>query len=170
MTPHLALDGEDDEDDEEPKRLLHMLTLILPKCHRDTLEVLLVFLKRVSSFETIEDDIETQSYLFNFARAIGPGVLFSDHHLHISMTKYEGEWKMYHFAASAMAALLRNQDRFFTVPEEFLPLLHDQDFLASCMGLSSKELLKRCERYMQIKFGRPADGSVRGQTAERLRR
>ena len=69
--------------DEERKRLLHMLTLILPKCHRDTLEVLLVFLKRVSSFTTVRDNIGTDSYSSNLADVIGPNVLFSGNWVHM---------------------------------------------------------------------------------------
>ena len=148
-----------------------MLTLILPKCHRDTLEVILVFLKRVSSSSAVQDDIGTQTYLSNLANAIGPSALFSGNWVHISRSTGEGVLKKHDAGTRAMTELLENQDQFFTVPEEFLPLLHDQDFFAGSMELSSKDFLKQCETYMRIKFGGPATGSVRvrGNTAERLR-
>lgn len=158
--------------DEERRRLLHMLTLILPKCHRDTLEVLLVFLKRVSSFATVRDDIGTESYLSNLAGVIGPSVLFSGNWVRMSRSTDGGTMKKLGAGTRAMAELLENQDQFFSVPEEFLPLLHDQEFFAGSMELSSKDFLKQCEMYMRIKFGGPAAGNVRirGKTAERLRR
>ncbi|KAF8263331.1 hypothetical protein EI94DRAFT_1741178 [Lactarius quietus] len=158
--------------DEERKRLLHMLTLVLPKCHRDTLEILLVFLKRVSSFATVQDDIGTESYLSNLASVIGPSVLFSGNWVDMSRSTGGGVLMKYDAGTRAMTELLENQDQFFTVPEEFLPLLHDQDFFAGSMELSSKDFLKQCETYMRIKFGGPAAESVRirGKTAERLRR
>jgi len=145
-----------------------MLTLILPKCHRDTLEVLLVFLKWLSSFGNVQDDVGTLSHL---AREIGPSVLFAVNWVHIPGFDSGGVSKKYDSGTRVLTKLLENQDQFFTVPEEFLPLLHDQDFFASSMELSSKDFLKQCETYMRIKFGGPATGSVRirGTMAERLR-
>jgi hypothetical protein len=146
-----------------------MLPLILPKCHRDTLEVIFVFLKRVSSFATDQDDIGTDSYLSNLARVVGPNVLFSGTWVQMSRSTDGGIWDA---GTRAMTELLENQDQFFTVPEEFSPLLHDQEFFAGSMELSSKDFLKQCETYMRIKFGGPAADSVRirGKTAETLRR
>ena len=149
-----------------------MLTLILPKCHRDTLEVLLGFLKRVSSFATVRDDIGADSYLSNLAGVIGPNVLFSGNWVHLSRSTDGGILKRWDAGTRVMTELLENQDQFFTVPEEFSPLLHDQEFFAGSMELSSKNFLKQCETYMRIKFGGPAAGSIRirGKRAERLRR
>jgi hypothetical protein len=137
--------------DEERKRLLHMLTLILPRSHRDMLEVLLVFLKRVSSFAAIQDDIGAEFYLTNLTSVIGPRVLFSSNWDHLSVTKVDGERETPDFGTGTMTELLKNQDEFFTVPKEFLPLMHDQDFFAGSMELSSKEFLKRCQTYMHTK-------------------
>ena len=141
--------------------MLHILTLILPKCHRDTLEVLFVFLKRVSSFATDRDNIGPDSYLSNLAGVIGPNVLFSSNWVEKSRSADGSTLKKWSAGTRAMTELLENQDQFFTVPEEFLPLLHDQEFFASSMELSSKDFLKQCETYMRIKFGGPADGPVR---------
>jgi hypothetical protein len=149
-----------------------MLTLILPKCHRDTLEVLLVFLKRVSSSATARDDTATDSYLSNLAGVIGPSVLFSGNWVQMSRSTGGGVLKKYDAGTRVMTELLENQDQFFTVPEEFSPLLHDQEFFAGSMELSSKDFLKQCETYMRIKFGGPAAGNVRilGKRAETVRR
>ncbi|KAH9021711.1 RhoGAP-domain-containing protein [Lactarius deliciosus] len=162
-------------DDEERKRLLHMLTLILPKCHRDTLEVLLVFLKWLSSFGNAQDNVGTQLYLSHVASEIGPSVLFagnwvdSDSKRHPISTGGGGSKK--DSGTRVLTKLLENQDQFFTVPEEFLPLLHDQEFFTSSMELSSRDFLKQCETYMRIKFGGPAADSVRirGTLAEKVR-
>lgn len=137
-----------------------MLMLVLPKCHRDTLEVLLVFLKRVSSFAAVEEDTGTESYFSNLATVIGPGVLFSGNWDHMSRSTDRGTLKKYDAGIRAMTELLENQDQFFTVPEEFLPLLHDQAFFAGGMELSSKDFLRQCETYMRIKSGGPVVGSV----------
>ena len=49
---------------------LHMLMLIFPKCYRDTLEVFLVFLKWVSLFATVQDEMGSESYLSDFTSVI----------------------------------------------------------------------------------------------------
>ncbi|KAH9014744.1 RhoGAP-domain-containing protein [Lactarius hengduanensis] len=162
--------------DEERKRLLHMLTLILPKCHRDTLEVLLVFLKWLSSSGNAQDNVGTQLYLSHVASEIGPSVLFAGNWVDFDSKRRpistgSGVLKKYDSGTRVLTKLLENQDQFFTVPEEFLPLLHDQEFFASSMELSSRDFLKQCETYMRIKFGGPAADSVRirGTLAEKVR-
>ncbi|KAH9055706.1 RhoGAP-domain-containing protein [Lactarius vividus] len=155
--------------DEERKRLLHMLTLILPKCHRDTLEVLLVFLKRLSSSGNAQDDVGSRSYLSHVASEIGPSVLFAGNW--VEFATEGGGLKKYDSGTRVLTKLLENQDEFFTVPEEFLPLLDDQEFFTSNMELSSRDFLRQCETYMRIKFGGPPADSVRirGTLAERVR-
>jgi hypothetical protein len=147
-----------------------MLTLIVPKCHRDTLEVLLVFLKWVSSFA---DDIGTRSNLANLANVIGPSVLFPDDRVQMRGFDSKGgtisTLKRYDSGIRAVTELLENQDQFLVVPEEFLPLLQDQEFFAGSLELSSKDFLKQCETYMRIKFGAAGSVRIRGTVAERLR-
>ncbi|KAH8982466.1 LIM domain-containing protein [Lactarius hatsudake] len=162
--------------DEERKRLLHMLTLILPKCHRDTLEVLLVFLKWLSSFGNAQENVGTQLYLSHVASEIGPSVLFAGNWVDSDSKRRPiptggGVFLRYDSGTRVLTKLLENQDQFFTVPEEFLPLLHDQEFFASSMELSSRDFLKQCETYMRIKFGGPVADSVRirGTLAEKAR-
>ena len=145
-----------------------MLTLVLPKCHRDTLEVLLVFLKRDSLLASAQDDVGTQSHLADFVNVISGDVLFRGGQVHAGAGD---ALKKLSAGIRAVKEILENQDQFLVVPEEFLPLLHDQEFFAGSMELSSKDFLKQCETYMRIKFGGPAARSVRirGTMAKRKR-
>ena len=52
-----------------------------------------------------------------------------------------------------VTALLENQDEFYCVPEEFLPMLADEEYFANCMELPSREFLKRVDTYMRVKTG-----------------
>ncbi len=143
-----------------------MLTLILPKCHRDTLEVLFVFLKRVASPENDESRrlTGTQLNFSDLARGIANSVLYRGGEL---------EGREYGNGVRTVIEILKHQDTFFTVPEEFLPLLQDQYFFADSMELSGKDFMKQYEMYTRIKYGGPATstGSVRtrGTMAERVR-
>ena len=61
----------------ERKRLMHMLMLVLPKAHRDTLEVLFVFLKWVASFSHLDERTGSKMDLPNLATVICPSILYS---------------------------------------------------------------------------------------------
>ena len=129
------------QNDDDRKRLLHVLTLILPKSHRDTLEVLLVFLKWVASFAHSLDDTGSKMDLLNLATVIGPSILFS--------AGRDPAFESSFGVIRVVTELLENQDEFFTVPEDFLPLVHDQEHFAHSMELPSKDFMKKCEAYMR---------------------
>ncbi|KAH8976622.1 RhoGAP-domain-containing protein [Lactarius hatsudake] len=129
------------QNDEDRKRLLHVLTLILPKSHRDTLEVLLVFLKWVASFAHSIDDTGSKMDLPNLATVIGPSILFS--------TRQDPAFESSPGVIRVVTELLENQDEFFTVPEDFLPLIHDQEYFFHSMELPGKDFMKKCEVYMR---------------------
>lgn len=118
-----------------------MLTLILPKSHRDTLEVLLVFLKWVASFAHSLDDTGSLMDLPNLATVIGPSILFS--------AGRDSAFDTSLGVIKVVTELLVNQDDIFTVPEDFLSLIHDQEHFAHSMELPSKDLMKKCEMYMR---------------------
>lgn len=54
-------------------------------------------------------------------------------------------------AIRVVVALMENQDIFYTVPEEFLPILHDQEYFVSAMDLPTKDFVKKCETYLRLK-------------------
>ncbi len=140
------------QNDEDRKRLLHVLTLILPKSHRDTLEVLLVFLKWVASFAHSLDDTGSKMDLPNLATVIGPSILFS--------AGRDPAFESSFGVIRVVTELLENQDEFFTVPEDFLPLIHDQEYFAHSMELPGKDFMKKCEVYMRQRSSGRAAGSL----------
>ena len=129
-----------------------MLTLILPKSHRDTLEVLLVFLKWVASFAHSLDDTGSKMDLPNLATVIGPSILFS--------AGRDAAFESSFGVIRVVTELLENQDEFFVIPEDFLPLVHDQEFFTPSMELPSKDLMKKCETYMRQKASGRGNGPL----------
>ncbi|KAL6304596.1 hypothetical protein BKA93DRAFT_269479 [Sparassis latifolia] len=134
-------------------RLLHMVSLILPKAHRDTMEVLFVFLKWVASFAHMDAETGSKMDLSNLATVICPSILYSRGRDAVRDESFG--------AIRVVTALLENQDEFYCVPQEFLPILHDQDYFANSMDLPSKEFLKKCDTYMRLK----ANGRTPGLTS-----
>src|SRR5271170_6014398 len=145
--------------EEERQRLLHMVSLILPKSHRDTMEVLFVFLKWVASFAHMDEKTGSKMDLTNLATVICPSLIYA--------RGRDAARDEIFGAIRVVEALLQNQDQFFTVPEEFLPILHDQEYFSSNMELPSKDFMKKCDTYMRLKSnGRqlPSSNSNSSQT------
>ncbi|KAI0741919.1 RhoGAP-domain-containing protein [Daedaleopsis nitida] len=131
--------------DQERMRMLHMVSIILPKAHRDTLEVLFVFLKWVASFAHLDEETGSKMDLQNLATVICPSILYS---------RGQNAMRDESFGAiRVVTMLLENQDEFYCVPEEFLPILQDEDYFANCMELPSREFLKKVDNYMRLKTG-----------------
>lgn len=125
------------------KRYLHYISIILPKPNRDTMEVLFVFLKWVASFAHVDEETGSKMDLQNLATVICPSILY-------------GKGRDVAHSESVMAIpvvteLLVNQDEFWQVPDEFLPILHDQEYFASSMELPSKDFMKKCDTYMRVR-------------------
>ncbi|KAJ6581386.1 hypothetical protein B0H19DRAFT_1114963 [Mycena capillaripes] len=132
------------------RRMLHLVSLLMPKSHRDTMEVLFVFLKWVASFAHMDETTGSKMDLGNLATVICPSILYSRSRDAVREESFG--------AIRVTTALLENQDEFFTVPEEFLPILQDQEYFASSLDLPGKEFLKKVDTYMKLKAGSAANG------------
>lgn len=130
-----------------------MVALILPKYHRDTMEVLFAFLKWVASFAHMDEETGSKMDLGNLATVICPSILYSRGRDGIRDESFG--------AIRVVTALLENQDEYFCVPEEFLPILHDQEYFVNSMELPSKEFLKKCDTYQRVKM----NGRTPGMTS-----
>ena len=129
--------------EEERKRCLHMLCIILPKSHRDTMEALFVFLKWVASFSHVDEETGSKMDLQNLATVICPSILYAkgrDAAREDSFT-----------AIPVVTELLEDQDRFYTIPDDFMSVLKDQDQFANAIDMPCKDLLRKLEGYMRYR-------------------
>lgn len=62
-------------DAERRKQCLHMTCCLLPKCHRDCLEILFTFLKWAGSFHQLDEDVGSKMDIRNLATVIAPNIL-----------------------------------------------------------------------------------------------
>ena len=82
------------------------------------MEVLFVFLKWVASFAHMDEETGSKMDLQNLATVICPSILYS--------RGKDGVPENSFGPIRVVTVLLENQDEFFCVPEEFLPILQDQ--------------------------------------------
>ena len=95
------------EPPEERARVLHLVCCLLPKAHRDTMEVIFVFLKWVASFSHVDEETGSKMDLPNLATVICPNILYAKGK---DPTKDES-----FLAIRAIAELLEHQDWFWQV-------------------------------------------------------
>ena len=65
-------------DEEKRNQVLHLTCCLLPKAHRDTMEVLFSFLNWVSSFAHIDDESGSKMDSHNLATVVAPNVLYTN--------------------------------------------------------------------------------------------
>ncbi|GAA5907653.1 uncharacterized protein JCM6883_001848 [Sporobolomyces salmoneus] len=144
---HLFIAAQRIEDTTQRKKILHLCCCLMPKPHRDTMEVLFVFLKWVASFSHVDEETGSKMDLQNLATVISPNILYA---------KGKDPARDESFsAARAVHELLELQDDFWEVPTECLSILNDQELFANPSQLTSKEILARTENHLN---GRGAGG------------
>lgn len=110
------------------------------------MEVLFVFLKWVASFSHVDEETGSKMDLPNLATVVAPSILYAKGRDVAREESFMG--------IRVVTLLLEYQDDYFTVPDEMLPMLHDQEYFASCLDMPSKDALKKCETYLRLKQGR----------------
>jgi hypothetical protein len=65
-------------DEDRRNRVLHLTCCLLPKAHRDTMEVLFTFLKWAASFSHVDEESGSKMDVHNLATVMAPNVLYSN--------------------------------------------------------------------------------------------
>ena len=65
-------------DEDKRRRVLHLTCCLLPKTHRDTMEVLFSFLNWTASFSHVDEEAGSKMDVHNLATVITPNILYSN--------------------------------------------------------------------------------------------
>ncbi|KAK5987315.1 Rho-type GTPase-activating protein 1 [Cladobotryum mycophilum] len=135
------------------KRLqcLHMTCCLLPKSHRDCLEILLTFLKWAGSFHQLDEEVGSKMDIRNLATVIAPNIL-------TNTAKAPALDSEAIYVIDAVEMLINNIEEMCQVPEDILNLLNDPYLFNSNGDISTKEILKR----YQDRGGQPSTHEVTG--------
>lgn len=130
---------------EERSRCLHLLISLLPKYNRDTMEVLFIFLKWVSSFSYREEETGSKMDLANLATVICPSILYAKGSNAVKDDSFT--------AIAAVQELLENQDEYYRVPSELLFVIQEgiYQIFAKDLDLPPKEIFRHCSKYTQAR-------------------
>lgn len=64
-------------DEDKKRQCIHLVVCLLPKCHRDCLEILLHFLKWAGNFHQVDDESGSKMDIKNLATVIAPNILYN---------------------------------------------------------------------------------------------
>jgi hypothetical protein len=65
------------EDDDVRQRVLHLTCCLMPKSHRDTMEVLFAFLRWTASFSQVDEESGSKMDAHNLATVMAPNILYA---------------------------------------------------------------------------------------------
>jgi RhoGAP domain len=129
------------ESEAERKRVLHLALCMMPKVNRDTVEVLLHFLRWTATFAHVDGKMGSMMDLTNLATVIAPNVLYSK-----SKDPAKDESFM---AISAFEMMLKHEDSFCFVPDDIAQLLYDPMLLEDTANMTSKDFMRKLEATMK---------------------
>ncbi|KAI8451109.1 hypothetical protein BY996DRAFT_6432242 [Phakopsora pachyrhizi] len=159
---HLFIASQRVDNDLARRKALHLICCLLPKAHRDTMEVLFVFLKWVASFSHVDEETGSKMDLQNLATVITPNILYARSK---DPTRDES-----FLAIRAVHELLEFQDELFQVPAEVQMVMQDQELLNSNMNeITSKDIIKRVEALLKSNNGRSKSAGKAAGNVEHYR-
>ncbi|EWC46011.1 hypothetical protein DRE_04804 [Drechslerella stenobrocha 248] len=121
-------------DEEKKRRVLHLTCCLLPKHHRDSIEILFSFLNWVASFSHVDEESGSKMDVHNLATVITPNILY---------TKGQSPGMDDSFLAiEAIHNLIECNERMCEVPEDLMMILSDPNMMAT-PDMTTKEILKR---------------------------
>ncbi|KAF2754120.1 rho GTPase activator [Pseudovirgaria hyperparasitica] len=123
------------QDEDSRRRVLHLTCCLLPKVHRDCMEVLFSFLNWASSFSTVDEETGSKMDIHNLATVVAPNILYSN-------TKGM-EMDTSFLAIEVVHTLIECNESMCEVPEDIVSMLSDSTLFEISPDLTTKEILKR---------------------------
>ncbi|KAL8729986.1 MAG: hypothetical protein Q9181_004814 [Wetmoreana brouardii] len=123
-------------DEEKRRRVLHLTCCLLPKTHRDSLEILFSFLVWASSFSQVDEESGSKMDTHNLATVITPNIL-KDKSPVVGMDENS------FLAIEAVNSLIEYNDQMCEVPEDLQSILNDSSLFNNPSDITTKEILKR---------------------------
>ncbi|KAI9781920.1 MAG: hypothetical protein M1816_002143 [Peltula sp. TS41687] len=123
-------------DEDKRRRVLHLTCCLLPKSHRDSMEILFSFLNWASSFSHVDEESGSKMDVHNLATVIAPNVLYS--------TGKNPAVDDTFLAIEAVRSLIECNEAMCEVPEDLQSILNDSSTVFNgSADITTKEILKR---------------------------
>ncbi|KAG9232717.1 hypothetical protein BJ875DRAFT_513853 [Amylocarpus encephaloides] len=121
-------------DEDKRRRVLHLTCCLLPKPHRDCLEILCTFFNWVASFHQVDEESGSKMDTHNLATVIAPNILFTN-----AKSPVDDNF----LAIEVVHTLIECNEQMCEVPEDLQSILGDQALFQNPSDITTKEILRR---------------------------
>lgn len=121
-------------DEDKRRRILHLTCCLLPKAHRDCLEILCSFFNWVASFHQIDEESGSKMDTHNLATVIAPNILLTN-----AKTPVDDNF----LAIEVVHTLIECNEQMCEIPEDLQSILNDPTLFNNSSDITTKEILKR---------------------------
>ncbi|KAL9106069.1 MAG: hypothetical protein Q9227_008855 [Pyrenula ochraceoflavens] len=143
--------------EDKRQRLLHLACCLLPKPHRDTMEVLFAFLNWTASFSHVDEESGSRMDVHNLATVMAPNLLYTN-------AKMPGVDDSF-LAIESITQLIANNDCFAEVPDDLQGVLTDTSLFDGSADITTKEILKRYGNIGKGTIATAPQGNPQGDSA-----
>lgn len=127
------------------KKILQLTYCLLPRDHRNLLEVLLYFFSWVASFSEVDKDTGSKMDAHNLATVLAPNILISKQ----SQGQNEQTGDAYFLAIEVVNQLIEQHEELSIIPLELMKIFSECGFEGIEKDLSSKEILSQIETVLK---------------------
>ncbi|EXJ78027.1 hypothetical protein A1O3_09187 [Capronia epimyces CBS 606.96] len=145
-------------DEERRRRILHLTCCLMPKSHRDTMEVLFSFLKWAASFSQVDEESGSKMDIHNLATVMAPNILYAKEKAPNAKLPQIPQVDDSFLAIEAVNTLIEYNDYFCQVPEDLQSILTDTGLHTGSAEITTKEILSR--------YGHIAKGQIQKQSVQ----
>lgn len=123
------------------KRILQLTYCLLPRDHRNLLEVLLYFFSWVASFSEVDKDTGSKMDAHNLATVLAPNILISKQ----SQGQNDQSGDAYFLAIEVVNQLIEQHEELSIIPPELMKIFNACGFDGLEKDLTTKEILNQIE-------------------------
>ncbi|QSZ32649.1 hypothetical protein DSL72_002228 [Monilinia vaccinii-corymbosi] len=121
-------------DEDKRRRVLHLTCCLLPKVHRDCLEILCSFFNWVASFHQVDEESGSKMDTHNLATVIAPNIIYTN-----AKSPVDDNF----LAIEVVHTLIECNEQMCEVPEDLQSILNDPILFNNTSDITTKEILKR---------------------------
>ncbi|ESZ90538.1 hypothetical protein SBOR_9087 [Sclerotinia borealis F-4128] len=121
-------------DEDKRRRMLHLTCCLLPKVHRDCLEILCSFFNWVASFHQVDEESGSKMDTHNLATVIAPNIIYTN-----AKSPVDDNF----LAIEVVHTLIECNEQMCEVPEDLQSILNDPTLFNNTSEITTKEILKR---------------------------
>ncbi|KAJ1721062.1 Rho-type GTPase activating protein Rga1 [Coemansia erecta] len=123
--------------------------ILMPQTNRDMLNVLMTFLNWAATFSYVDEQTGSKMDVLNLATVITPNILYAD-----VKEPTRGDDTFSYEACGVVQQFMEVGEYLWMLPDAVIAFLRDNstEFVDGTSELNTKELLKRCDRQIQVGF------------------